>query len=294
MIKIVDLPDKFLPKMPVVYPPHQGNNPMIEERALEYFSRKKNLNSSYHYIPIQWTAWHINPGGDYGLNTRPLIDFCSELTRKHPNDKFFTIVQYDGGTLIPIDNCDIFASSGNFLSPIGNNSRYIPIPLLCEPHEGEPNRFRKNKAGFAGLETTHPIRKKMYEILRNEDQYEFFMNSYDPNRTKNFKEILYNSIFALCPRGFGPASYRMYEAIQMQCIPIYISDEFWIPFKDEIEWDKLCLFINEKEIELIPKKVDNILLSGIFQNYIDYGRKIYKNYFTWEGCLNKISEKISV
>lgn len=291
MIKIVDVPDSFIPKMPVVYPPHQGNKPMIEERAFEYFKSNKNLESDYIYIPIQWTSYHINPGGEYGMNTKPLIDFCEELVRKHPDEKFFTIVQYDGGTLVPIDNCKIFASSGSFLSPIGKNSQYIPIPLLCEPHEGLPKRFRENKVGFAGLET-HPIRKKMYDTLKNLEGYEFFMNSYDPGRTKNFRDILYNSVFALAPRGFGPASYRMYEAIQMGCIPIYISDEFWIPFSDKIEWERMCLMVGENDIPNIPTMVDSILDSGKYQEYISYGIKMYKKYLTWDGCLTEISNQI--
>lgn len=292
MIRIVDTPEKFLPKMPVVYPPHQGYNPMIEERAYNFFSLKTELESDYIYIPIQWTSWHINPGGEYGQNIQPLVDFCNQLTEKYPNEKFFTVVQYDGGTLVPINNCLIFGSSGSFSSPTGKNSKYEPIPLLCEPHDGTSKEVRMNKVGFAGMET-HPIRKKMYECLNNLDGYEFFMNSYAPNKTEKFREILYDSVFALSPRGYGPASYRMYEAIQMKCIPIYISDEFWLPFTDKIEWDKMCLLIDENEIETIPQKVDYLLDSGKYQDYIDYGQKIYQKYLTWDGCLNKIAQMVS-
>jgi hypothetical protein len=292
MIRIADCPNNFLPKMPVVYPPHQGWNPMIEERAFNFFSSKTDVNSDYIYIPIQWTSWHINPGGEYGQNTQPLISYCEDLTRRHPNEKFFTVVQYDGGTLVPIDNCLIFGSSGDFNSPLGNNSRYEPIPLLCEPHDGSPNEIRSNKVGFAGIET-HPIRKKMYEYLKDFDGYEFFMNSHDPNRTQKFKEILYNSVFALSPRGYGPASYRMYEAIQMKCVPIYISDEFWLPFSDKIEWENMCLLIGENEIETIPEKVDKLLYTGKYQDMVDYGQEVYEMYLTWEGCLNGILDKIT-
>lgn len=289
MIKIVDVPENFLPKMSVVYPPHQGWNPMIEERAYNFFSTKNDLESDYIYIPIQWTSYHIN--NDYGQNVQPLKDFCNELIQKHPNEKFFTVVQYDGGTLVGIDNCLIFASSGNFSSPIGNNSKYIPIPLLCDPHEGQSKDVKMNKVGFAGIET-HPIRKKMYHYLNGLDGYEFFMNSYDPNRTQKFREILYNSVFALAPRGYGPASYRMYEAIQMKCIPIYISDQFWLPFIDKIKWDGLCLLITEDEIQMIPQKVDLLLESGNYKKFIDYGQEIYQKYLTWDGCLNSIVEHI--
>lgn len=288
MIRIVDVPEEFLPKMPVQYPPHQGYSPMIEERSYSFFSTQKELKSEYIYIPIQWTSWHVNPYGEYGQNTRPLIDFCNQLIEKYPNEKFFTIVQYDGGTLVPINNCRIFASSGDFSSSLGNNSVYEPIPLLCDPHSGFPKEVRKYKVGYAGRET-HPIRKKMYECLKDIEDYQFAVN-FDYNQTEVFRDILYNSVFALSPRGFGPASFRMYEAIQMQCIPIYISDQFWLPFTNDIEWNKMCLLINENEIETIPEKVDYLLESGEYQTFIDYGQEVYQKYLTWDGCLNKIAE----
>lgn len=290
MIRILDVPEEFLPKMPVQYPPHQGHNPMIEERAYSFFATQQELKSDYIYIPIQWTSWHVNPYGEYGQNTQPLIDFCSKLTEKYPDEKFFTVVQYDGGTLIPIDNCTIFASSGDFSSPIGKNSKYEPIPLLCDPHRGSPREVREYKVGYAGRDT-HPLRVKMNQCLAHLPQYKFAINV-DHNRTEVFRDILYNSVFALSPRGFGPASFRMYEAIQMQCVPIYISDKFWIPFTNYIEWDKMCLLINEDEIETIPEKVDALLESGEYQNMIDYGQKMYEKHLTWDGCLNTIAKMV--
>ena len=155
MIRIAEVPQEFLPKMPVQYPPHQGYSPMIEERAYSFFATQKELESDHIYIPIQWTSWHVNPGGEYGQNTQPLINYCNQLTEKYPNEKFFTVVQYDGGTLIPIDNCTIFASSGDFSSPVGKNSSYQPIPLLCDPHGGAPRDVREYKVGYAGRDT-HP------------------------------------------------------------------------------------------------------------------------------------------
>lgn len=288
MIRIAEVPQEFLPKMPVQYPPHQGYSPMIEERAYSFFKTKQELESDYIYIPIQWTSWHVNPGGEYGQNTQPLIDYCNQLTKNHPNDKFFTVVQYDGGTLVPIDNCTIFASSGDFSSPVGKNSSYEPIPLLCDPHNGSPREVREYKVGYAGRDT-HPIRKRMNELFSNLPQYNFAINL-DHNQTSAFRDILYNSVFALSPRGFGPASFRMYEAIQMQCIPIYISDVMWLPFTNDIEWDRMCLLIQPNEMESIPQRVDELLESGEYQSMIDYGQEIYEKYLTWDGCLNTIAK----
>jgi hypothetical protein len=291
MIRIAEVPQEFLPKMPVQYPPHQGYNPMIEERAYSFFATQKNLESDYIYIPIQWTSWHVNPGGEYGQNIQPLIDYCNQLIEKYPNEKFFTVVQYDGGTLIPIDNCTIFASSGDFSSPVGKNSSYQPIPLLCDPHRGAPREVREYKVGYAGRDT-HPLRVRMNELLSHLPQYKFAVNL-DHNQTEVFRDVLYNSVFALSPRGFGPASFRMYEAIQMQCIPIYISDVFWLPFADEIDWNKAAVLIDENSIDNIPSIVDNLLETGEYENYLEYGRMVYYKYLTWDGTLNQIAKTIS-
>ena len=55
-----------------------------------------------------------------------------------------------------------------------------------------------------------------------------------------FKRIMRNSIFSLCPRGFGPTSFRLYEAIQMGTIPVYIAEknEHVLPFANKIDWKK--------------------------------------------------------
>jgi len=288
MIRISEVPPEFLPRMPVEYPPHQGYNPMIEERAYSFFSSRNDLESEYIYIPIQWTSFHIN--NNYGQNLQSLIDYCNDLTSKNPNQKYFTIVQYDGGTLVPIDNCLIFGSSGSFSSPVGKNSHYEPIPLLCDPHRGDPKEVREYKVGYAGRDT-HPLRVKMNQVLSHLPGYKFAVNL-DDNRTETFRYILYNSVFALSPRGFGPASFRMYEAIQMQCVPIYISDEFWLPFTEYIQWDKMCLLIREDEIETIPEKVDALLDSGEYQTMIDYGQQMYEKQKTWDGCLNTIARMV--
>ncbi len=38
----------------------------------------------------------------------------------------------------------------------------------------------------------------------------------------DWQELIRDSNFQLCPRGKGPTSYRMYESLQAETIPIYI------------------------------------------------------------------------
>ena len=292
MIKVVDVPEKFTPISNLKYPPHQDLSKSIEPRAFDFFSNKDEIKSDYAYLPVQWNAYHVSNG--YGKNLQPLEDYLDALVNEYPTQKWFTITQYAGGTLVKVDNCRIFSTGGGFNSPLGKNSTYEPIPLICDPHPGEPFDNKKYKVGFAGRLDTHPIRQVMYEKLKKFDDYKFYIDTnWKPDRFVDFREILFNSIFALAPRGFGPTSFRLYEAIEMGCIPIYIGDDFWLPFEKEIDWKKLSLLIKHDEIDTIPERVNYLIDSGEYKNYLEYGKIIHEKFFTWNGCLDTIAKIVT-
>ena len=45
------------------------------------------------------------------------------------------------------------------------------------------------------------------------------------DRVPDWEALIRDSDFHLCPRGNGPTSYRMYESLQAETIPIYIWAE---------------------------------------------------------------------
>ena len=107
MISILDVPQEWLPKNTFQYPPHQGQNPLIEERAYSFFTdQNKNFDTEYTYIPIQWTMYHCS--NNWGNDTAKIAEMQSwmnNLAEHYPDKKFFTVVQYDDGTLVSIKNC---------------------------------------------------------------------------------------------------------------------------------------------------------------------------------------------
>ena len=48
--------------------------------------------------------------------------------------KIFTIVQYDGGPLVNLNNCIVFSSGGMFNTVLNNNLSYIPIRIITDEH----------------------------------------------------------------------------------------------------------------------------------------------------------------
>tara|TARA_A100001201_G_scaffold60605_1_gene58038 strand:- start:851 stop:1729 length:879 start_codon:yes stop_codon:yes gene_type:complete len=291
MIRIVETPQKWMPKNTFHHPPHQGSNPLIEERALAYFSTVE-VDSDYIYIPIQWTMYHCsNRFGKDVSKIKELQDWCNALTNQFPDEKFFTVVQYDDGTLVSIDRCKVFASSNSSKSPKSETTEYLPIPLLSQPHPGNIVEEKKYKVGFVGRNDTHKMRKEMIEKLQDNPEYKFVVNI-SGDLTSPMREVGFNSMFGLSPRGYGPASFRMYETMQMGGIPIYISDEFWLPFSDVIEWNKAVLLVKDTDIETIPDLVNNLIESGEYKNYQEYGKMVYDKYLTWDGTLNQIAKII--
>lgn len=293
-MRMLDVPQEFLPDMNLVYPPHQGNNPLIEKRCFDYFAfNLEKIESDYIYLPIQWTAYHLING--YGQNVQPLINYYNAVREQLPDEKFFTVVQYDGGTLVELENCKVFAASGKFSSPLGKNSEYEPVPLLCDPHPEYPREDRQYKAVFCGRRT-HELREKMFDVLGNIDGYHIYETpsaAINQGDVDTFRDLLNDSIFGLCPRGYGPASFRFYETIQMGCIPIYISNEFWIPFRQFIDWNKLCVMVDENQIHHIPGIVDELISSGKYKEMLDYGKTCYNEYLCWDGAVKTIEKIIS-
>ena len=302
MIRIVDCPEEFFPGPPNSYPLHQGNEPLIEERALEYFSKSK-VESEYIYIPIYWTYYHV--GNGYGENAHVLQNFINELVDKHPNEKFFTVCQYASGTLTKIPNSKVFACSGTKFCKHWDHykideiikhetSEYIPIPLKCKDHPVSGNNT-KYKAGFVGRLFTHSCRYKIVNKFSKLDGYAIYGSETIPQsqQINLFREVTSNSIFSFAPRGFGLTSFRLLEAIQMGSIPIYVSDDHWLPFKNRINWKDIALIVDESEIDSIPSMIDELIESGEYIKMKERMLKVYNEHLSWEGIFKNIEEDIS-
>jgi hypothetical protein len=96
-----------------------------------------------------------------------------------------------------------------------------------------------------------------------------------------------NSIYSLCPRGNANTSFRLFEAIHLETIPIYIyTNKPVLPFPEIIPWSNICHLIEEKDIEKIPEIINN-------ETVIDRQKKIfllkyYKNFFNYDFITNYI------
>lgn len=70
------------------------------------------------------------------------------------------------------------------------------------------------------------------------------------NHRRRYAEVMASSKFALCPRGCGISSYRLFESMSLGVCPVIISDN-WRPI-EEIDWN-FALFVPERKISQIDQ-----------------------------------------
>jgi len=300
MIEILNVPDTFLVENDVSYPP-QNKSKNIESKFYKYLLNENNSSSNLVYIPIQWEKY-ISENRE---NLSELSNFIKNLDK---SKKYFTICRHTGGPLIDIDNCIIFSPTGansiyltqsqkkkdsvRYETPRAENLSYVYIPLLADKYQNIGEKKKIYKGVYLGR-NTHPIRIELEKKFRFKRKYKvenlksMTIDSIKENNA-SYIDLVSSSYFNFCPRGFGPTSYRIFESIQLNSIPIYISDYFIKPFGSEIDWDKLCLFVSLEEIDKIPSKIDKILATNRHLEMMEYGRYCLKEYFNDDYVNKKI------
>jgi hypothetical protein len=228
------------------------------------------------YLPIFWTAYWTNNG--YGAKEKSrnnLQRFIDSL----PRDKqYFTICQYDDGPMVDFKDLDIvvFGMSGGRID--------YPIPLLCQPHGYRFDCKRDIFASFVGGDT-HPIRKELVKQFAGKKDCHV---SFKKLPLKEYCNLMARSVFALCPRGYGKSSFRIAEAIQYGAIPVYVSDEFVLPYNHIF-----CGITNTMKKDNVYDLIkSHSTLPDRMQMLYD-GLEMSKNYYTYEGCKQKILAEVN-
>lgn len=269
---IVPTPSQLKPIQTLRYP--EDNAATFERWYMDNYSTSDARDRLY--LPIQWTALYVN--GDFGKNRNVIAKIQSFLDGLDKSKKYYTIVQFDDGILNNLSGLDIVV-----MGMSGGRIDYS-LPLLCWPHKFRFAEKRDIFASFVGR-VTHPIRQKLIEEKYPEDWYV----SDKPHDLKEYCRILARSKFALCPRGYGKSSFRIQEAIQHGAIPVYISDEFIMPYGNAGEY---MLSVEQEEL---PGIVDfltclpNAMLTVMQQNIVQ-AQVLY----SYAGAKNKILEYLKI
>lgn len=266
---IVKVPIEYQCKHPMVYP----SDNVLEFERWFHLNFKPERGWPRKYLPIYWTNYYCKH--NWGKDRRAISRLQNYLATI-PREKYFTICQMDDGILNDLSDLDIriYGMSKGF---------HYPLPLICMPHAPARVRgqIREYQACFIGS-INHPIRS---ELMKFEHQKGWYMSKRVHNMPA-FCNIMNQSVFALCPRGYGPTSFRIMEALQYGAIPVYISDEFVIPHNKD--FSEYGILVKPDQIKRIPE----ILKAADIKKLQEAGEYIYRNYYTYQANLELIHKDL--
>jgi len=260
----------------------------MEEYAYETLLVKKDeIKTDLVYLPIFWTNLQNHPGfAQSKAKYQMLLD--QVLRQQAQNTRYFTIVQHDDGPQLqlPKDTVIFGACTGT-----------IPLPLIYEDKTNRLSQLERKEpdlfASFVGS-LTHPVRQRMasavesrpYIVCRMQKAWNVKVPT---EQADEFLDLTLRSKFCLAPRGYGRSSFRFFEAILMDTIPVYFWDDVqWLPYREHLDYTLFSVSISD-----ISKTYD--ILSGISEDRYQTMKlelQKVKHWFTLEGMMEYIIAKI--
>ena len=281
-----------------------------EKCPFQLFKEHKNL--PHHYFAFPWSALNDNKyKNDYHL--REIINnFQIE------KDKTYFTVELHESFVDRIEMYKklnikyVFASqcTNDSIKKIKKEHDIQIIPFSLHPTQNSegmkviPVHKRKFLTNFVGLVYSDyyisDIREHLFSnfkdkkdcYIKKRDKWHYNGVIYEGKDKSDsvcemeYKEILMNSKFTLCPSGSGPNSIRLWEVLSFGSVPVLLADTLVLPEIEE-KWEDSIIFWKEKEIENLYKylkKIDDKTLVKMSDN----GRKLYEKYF----CEEKMNQLI--
>jgi hypothetical protein len=222
----------------------------------------------------------------------------NEWVRNNPSENgYFTLVQYDDGPLLDLPNNTLTygACSGN-----------IPIPLIYQDTNDTLVNVQKKTfteknimCSFVGNITGNHVLPNVREVMKHtleKNQNFLFYNSggwtpsVNADLQKTFIEITINSKFVLAPRGYGRGSFRFFECFQLGSIPVYLwNDIEWLPFKNLIDYNKLCISMHISQINKLEARLISITQEEYNSMFTYY--ETVKHLFELDGMSTQIIQE---
>jgi Exostosin family len=293
-LRIAGLPALFRPSTSHVYPPFKKGRYM-EEYLYEFFvAHAHEIQTGWIYLPVFWTHLQNHPAfpvqkGKYQL----LLDRA--ISCYPAGSRFFTCVQHDDGPglTLPPGTVVYGACSGDVPLPLlyeDTTERLYSVPRLLFPE-------KVILASFVGTLGTHPVREAMHRALEGRDgivlhsrgAWSVSVAEEDVNR---FVEVTSRSSFCLAPRGYGRSSFRFFEAMRLDVIPVYIWDDVeWLPYKGEIEYERFSVSVHVSELDSLYDRLAGIQEKE-YQEMVEEMRRV-RGRFELEGMSQALARWIT-
>lgn len=259
-MRILSLGKQFRPGTSHVYPPFK-NGRYMEEYVYEYLITH-HVETNAVYIPIFWTNLQNHPG--FLQMKSNYTTLLQKALNEYPiaTTTYFTVVQHDDGPQLDLPSNTII---------FGACTGTIPLPLIYEDvsHtlEKKTRVIKDILASFIGS-ITHPIREHLITAVENYDTIvcqgkKGWTPIVSDSAANQYVTTTLRSKFCLAPRGYGRSSFRFFEAMLLDTIPVYIWDDTcWLPYQEYIDYSTFAVCIHEKDLHRIHEILSKITDSN--------------------------------
>ena len=102
----------------------------------------------------------------------------------------------------------------------------------------------------------------------------------------NYASVLADTKFALCPRGAGASSMRLFEAMRVGCVPVILSDA-WVPPSGP-NWDEFAIRVPENDFRSVPRLLE--ALEPTAEARSGMARQVWTDWFSDEVTFHRLVE----
>jgi len=224
------------------------------------------------YLPILWDNFFAQAQagaylpGEFARRFRAMWELLAGLEQSQQS--YFTLLGiYD----FPIWNWHLFPK--NIVVFAANGYGDVALPLLFKDRAFQ-NPAKTIQCSFLGRTETHPLRMRMREVFADEATF---------GHGPGWEQTMGASFFSLCPRGLGPTSFRIAEAMSLGSIPVYIWEKWkWLPYEEELNWSSFAIVAEAGDMEAVKRRIRTMGDEEIRKMQANLA-KVYPDRFRYEG-----------
>lgn len=144
-----------------------------------------------------------------------------------------------------------------------NASIHVAVPFMTYPNEqitagGMKLREPRYLAAWRGNTKSNRIRPRLVSLFKGNPGFCVETTSswlnHNNDEKNSYLDVILDAKFSLCPAGWAPVTYRIYESMALGRCPVIIADDFVPP--QGPDWGRSALFFPERALDKLEHFLD--------------------------------------
>jgi hypothetical protein len=251
------------------------SGPFLEEEFIRrYLNRPLSFFSPFIPLFVPWFAHFKSVDAYY------YPGFARQVTQQlRPDYLYLTIAESDFGLSGTQISYQPPPANILILSPSGQG--HIAVPWLQCNHLAA-KKTKTHFLSFCGNPRSSRTRKVILEAARSvfgRDMFEY--------RGDDWEGVSQESLFGFAPRGLAVGTYRTFELIRMETIPIVATDDLlWLPYYPGLDWTKFAILTTAAELPRAAARVRAMRPEEIEEMHAELHR-VSVEFFQWDAFFKR-------